>query len=146
MKRLCFLILLVALLAFPADVHADVAPPIYPPGSNPQPGAEVTQVRMAAETVVIEVQKDTTPESLGRARVTADFSMHNLGTAEESMAVRFPISSNDRRGEYPEIGNLLITVDGQRVQYRRASYPDIQYWTDENVPWAEFDVSFPAGQ
>jgi hypothetical protein len=146
MKRLCFIVLLFVLLAFPLDVRADVAPPIYPPGSNPQPGVEITQVRMAAETVVIEVQKDTTPESLGRARVTADFSMHNLGAVNESMAVRFPISTNDGRGEYPEIGNLLITVDGKRVQYRRASYPSIQYWNDDNVPWAEFDVTFPAGQ
>jgi len=145
MKRLCFIVLLVVLLAFPLDVRADVAPPIFPPGSNPLPGTESTQVRMAAETVIIEVQKDTTPQGLGRARVTADFTMHNLGAADESMAVRFPISGNDGRGEYPEIGNLLITVDGKRVQYRRASYPGIQY-RSEDVPWAEFDVTFPAGQ
>ncbi|HEX6035856.1 MAG TPA: hypothetical protein VFY83_15565, partial [Anaerolineales bacterium] len=74
MKRLCFIVLLLVLLVFPSDVRADVAPPIFPPGSNPQPGAEITQVRMAAETVVIEVLKDTTPQSLGRARVTADFT------------------------------------------------------------------------
>jgi tetratricopeptide (TPR) repeat protein len=145
MKRLCFAVLVVVLLAFPSDARADVAPPIYPPGSNPQPGAELTQVRMAAETVVIEVLKDTAPQSLGRARVTADFTMHNLGTAEESMAVRFPISSNDGRGGYPEISNLQITVDGRRVQYRRANYPDVG-WSDEEVPWAEFDVTFPVGQ
>ena len=65
MKRLCLLVLLVTVLAFPSDARADVAPPLYPPGSNPQPGAEITQVRMAAETVVIEVQKDITPDSLG---------------------------------------------------------------------------------
>jgi hypothetical protein len=147
MKRLCFITLLVVLLAFPVDVRADVAPPIFPPGSNPQPGSEVTQVRMVAEAVVIDVRKDTTPQGLGHARVTADFTMHNLGAADESMAVRFPISGNNGRGEYPEIGNLLITVNNDRVQYRRASYPDIQYWNnDENVPWAEFDVTFPSGQ
>jgi tetratricopeptide (TPR) repeat protein len=146
MKRLCFVVLLFALLAFPTNVNADVAPPIYPPGSNLQPGAEVTQVRMVAETVVIEVQRDTTPGGLGRARVTADFNMRNLGIADESMAVRFPISGNDGRDAYPEIGNLVIWVDGKGVQYRRASYPSIQYWTDEDVPWAEFDVTFPSGQ
>jgi hypothetical protein len=146
MKRFCFIALLFVLLAFPLNVRADVAPPIYPPGSNPQPGTEVTQVRMAAETVLIDVQKDTTPQGLGRARVTADFSMRNLGAADESIAVRFPISGNDGRGEYPEIGNLAITVDGQRVQYRRANYPDLQHWNDEDVPWAEFDVTFPAGE
>jgi tetratricopeptide (TPR) repeat protein len=146
MKRLCFIILLLVLLAFPSDVRADVAPPIYPPGSNPQPGAEITQVRMAAETVVIEVQKDTEPQSLGRARVTADFTMHNLGAADESMAVRFPITGNDGRGEYPEIGNLLITVDGNQVRHRLANYPEVDYPNQELVPWAEFDVNFPAGQ
>jgi tetratricopeptide (TPR) repeat protein len=145
MKRFYFVALLFVLLAFPSTVLADVAPPIYPPGSNPQPGTEATQVRMSAETVIIEVQKDIAPESLGRAHVTADFTMHNLGTADESMAVRFPISSNDGRGQYPEISNLQITVNGKLVQFRRASYPDIHY-SDENVPWAEFDVTFPSGQ
>jgi hypothetical protein len=145
MKRLCFIVLLLVLLALPSDVSADVAPPYYPPGSNPQPGVEVTQVRMAAETVVIEVQKDTTPQSLGRAHVTADFTMHNLGTVDESMFVRFPISSSDGRGEYPEIGNLQIMVNGKQVQYRRANYPDLGF-SDKEVPWAEFDVTFPVGQ
>lgn len=145
MRRLCFIALFLALLAFPSDVRADIAPPIYPPGSNPQPGAEITQVRMAAETVVIEVQKDIEPESLGRARVTADFTMHNLGTADERMAVRFPLGGDDGRGEYPELSNLQIKVNGKLVQHRRANYPDINY-PDQEVPWAEFDVTFPAGQ
>ena len=145
MKRLCFITLLLVLLAFPSNAHADVAPPYFPPGSNPQPGTDFTQVRMVAETVVIEVLKDTASRSLGRAHVTADFTMHNLGSAEESMAVRFPISANNGRGEYPEIGDLQILVNGAQVLYGRASYPDINY-QDENVPWAEFDVAFPAGQ
>jgi hypothetical protein len=145
MKNLCFTVLLVVLLAFPSDVRADVAPPMFPPGSNPQPGAEVTQVRMAAETVVIEVLKDTAPQSLGRARFTADFTMHNTGTTDESMAVRFPITADDGWGEFPEISNLLIQVNEKQVQYRRASYPDIRYMA-QDVPWAEFDVTFPAGQ
>ena len=145
MKRSCLVALLLILFAFPSDARADVAPPLFPPGSNPQPGAEITQVRMAAETVVIEVLKNITPQSLGRARVTADFSMHNLGTTDESMAVRFPITSNDGRGGYPEIDNLQITVDDRQLQHRRANYPDVGF-SDEDVPWAEFDVSFPAGQ
>ena len=145
MKRLCFIALLLALLAFPSDARADVAPPIYPPGSNPQPGAEVTQVRMTAETVTIEVQKDTTPGSLGGARFTADFTMHNTGTADESMAVRFPITADNGWGEFPEISNLRVMVDGKQVQYRRANYPDIKYMA-QDVPWAEFDVTFPAGR
>jgi len=145
MKRLGLIVLLLVLLAFPFGVSADVAPPIFPPGSNPQPGTEVTQVRMAAETVVVDIQKDTTSQSLGRARVTADFSMHNMGTLDESMAVRFPIAGNDGRGEYPEIGNLFIAVDGNQVRYRRTSYPDSSYPNGE-IPWAEFDITFPVGQ
>ena len=112
MKRLCFIALLFVLLAFPSGVRADVAPPYYPPGSNPQPGTEVTQVRMAAETVLIEVQKDITPESLGRARVTADFTMHNLGTADESMAVRFPIAGKRWAGRLP--GDRQPADNGQQ--------------------------------
>lgn len=144
MKGLC-LILLLVVLAFPSDARADIAPPQFPPGSNPQPGAEITQVRMKAETVVIEVQKDITPGSLGAARVAADFTMHNTGTADESMAVRFPITANDGWGGYPEIGNILISLNGKQVRHRRANYPDIRYM-DQEVPWAEFDVMFPAGQ
>jgi len=144
MKRICFLVLLFALLAFPTDVRADIAPPAQPPGSNPQPGTEITQVRMAAETVVIEVQRDITPESLGRARVSADFKMQNLGTAEESMAVRFPISASDGWGSYPEITNLQVKVNGKQVQHRRTTYPD-ENNPDNDIPWAEFDITFPAG-
>ena len=145
MKRLCLLVFLVALLAFPSDARADVAPPIYPPGSNPQPGAEITQVRMTAETVVIEVQKDITPDSLGWAQVTADFTMRNLGSQEERMAARFPLGADNGWTGYSELENLRIKVNGRPVQYRRANYPDVRYQMDE-VPWAEFDITFPAGQ
>lgn len=146
MKRLSLLVLIFVLLVFPSKVLADVAPPLNPPGSNLEPGAELTQVRMAAETVLIDVRSDTTLNGLGSARVTADFTMHNLGTSDESMAVRFPISGDDGRGQYPEIGSLLITVNGNQVGYRRANYPEVNYPYQDMVPWAEFDVTFPAGQ
>lgn len=147
MKRISLAILTLILFAFPSTVFADVAPPINPPGSNLQPGSEVTQVRMMAETVLVEVQNDTTPGSLGSAHVTADFTMRNLGTASESMAVRFPISANDGRGQYPEITDLAIKVNREKVSFQRANYPDIRYYNQDNgVPWAEFDVTFPAGQ
>jgi hypothetical protein len=146
MKRLCVIALLIALLASPSNVRADVAPPIYPPGSNLQPGIETTQVRMVAETVIIAVFKDVTPESLGRARVTADFTMRNLGTADESMGVLFPITGNDGQFNYPEISNLQIKINGRQIQSRTANYPELSYPNEEMVPWAEFDVTFPAGQ
>jgi hypothetical protein len=127
MKRLTLILSLIALFAFPSIALADVAPPYNPPGSNLEPGSEGTQVRMASESVLIAVNSDTTPGSLGSARVTASFTMRNLGTSDESMAVRFPIAANDGRFQYPEITNVVIKVNGQQVSYRRASYPDARY-------------------
>jgi hypothetical protein len=153
MKQLCLVVLLVVLFASPASVRADAAPPYYPPGSNPQPGVDITQVRMVAETVVIEVRPDNilptqgSQDNVGHAHVTADFSMRNLGTAVESMAARFPISAQSGYGKYPEISNFEIRVDGKQISYRRAMYPDVSRpgRNEEEVPWAEFDVTFPVG-
>ncbi len=145
MKRMTLILLLIALFAFPSAALADVAPPINPPGSNPEPGNEGTRVRMVSENVLISVNADTAPGSLGSARVTASFNMRNLGASEESMAVRFPLSANDGRFAYPEIADLSIKVDGKQVSYRRANYPDVRY-QNEDVPWAEFDVTFPVNQ
>ncbi len=145
MKRLSIALLVLALFALPSAVRADIAPPINPPGPNLQPGTDVTQVRMVAETVLIEVKNDTTPDSLGSAAVTADFTMRNLGTQDESMAVRFPIAANSGRGDYPELTGLAVKVNGKPVPTHRVSYPEPTYMGD-NVPWAEFQVSFPAGQ
>jgi len=142
MKRISLALLILILLAFPSTVLADVAPPANPPGSNPQPGSETTQVRMMAETVQIDVNADN---NLGIARVSADFTMRNLGTVPESMAVRFPITANDGFGNYPEIKELVIKVNGQQISFQRANYPDIRY-QDKDVPWAEFNITFPAGQ
>jgi hypothetical protein len=144
MKRTIYSILVFILFAFPTTALADVAPPYFPPGSNPQPGAETTQVRMVAETVLIQVQKDIKPESLGSARITADFTMHNLGAVDENMAVRFPISAENGRGEYPEIGDIAVTVNGKQILYRRVTYPDTRY-QDKEIPWTEFEVKFPSG-
>ena len=99
-----------------------------------------------AETVLIDVKNDTTPGSLGSAAVTADFTMRNLGSSDESMAARFPISSDNGYGKYPEITDIVIKVNGKQISYRRASYPDARYQTGPNVPWAEFDITFPVGQ
>ena len=142
MKRLSFALLILLLFAFPSTVLADVAPPANPPGSNLQPGSETTQVRMVAETVLIDVKADS---GLGTARVTADFTMRNLGNQPESMAARFPITANDGFGNYPEIKELVVKVNGQEIPYQRANYPDIRY-QDKDVPWAEFNITFPVGQ
>jgi hypothetical protein len=145
MKRITFALLVFMSFAFPIRALADVAPPYNPPGSSVEPGSETTQVRMVAETVLIDVRADVTPNSLGSARLTADFSMHNTGSAAENLAVRFPISSDDGRGGYPEITDLIVQVEGRQISFRRVSYPDVRYGSAE-VPWAEFDINFPAGQ
>ena len=142
MKRLTLILLTCILLVVPSTVFADVAPPINPPGVNPQPGSESTQVRMVAETVNIKVVDDG---YLGRARVTADFTMRNLGNVEERMAARFPISADDGRGNYPEITDITIKVNGKQIPFQRTIYPDIRY-QDQDVPWAEFNITFPIGQ
>ena len=137
------LILVVGMLMVPSAVRADIAPPSFPPGFNPGPEIEGTQVRMMAETVVIDVLGNTPSSgSLGRAKVTADFTMRNVGDAAESMAVRFPISSNNGFGEYPEIKDLQIFVNNQSVATRRISEVD-PMWGSDSVPWAEFKVNFP---
>ena len=140
--KIAFIVLAFVLLAIPSPVLADVAPPANPPGSNLQPDSETTQVRMVAETVQIDVKAT---DNLGSARVTADFSMRNLGEASESMAVRFPISAEDGFGNYPEITDLAIKVDGKPVSFQRVKYPDTRYQSTD-VPWAEFSVTFPTGQ
>ena len=145
MKRLVIALVLIILLAFPSIVKADVAPPEQPPGTNPEPGSEVTQVRMVAETVLIDVLADAPEKSLGQAKVSADFTMHNLGDQSETMMVRFPISANDGFGHYPEIKDLLVKVGDTPVSVQKISGTDPNYGTDQ-VPWVEFTVTFPAGQ
>jgi hypothetical protein len=131
--------------ALPFGVRADIAPPANPPGANPEAGAEDTQVRMMAETILLEIQPGASVDSLGQAKVTADFTMRNLGSETERMAVRFPLSINDGFGRFPEIRSLQIKVNGRIVSTRRVMQADPLYAYDQ-VPWAEFDVTFPAGQ
>ena len=148
MKRFAFVLSIIILFVAPSPVRADIAPPQNPPGSNLDPGSEVTQVRMLAETVLVDVQKDIKYGSLGRAHVTADFTMQNLGTESERLAVRFPIAvNNGYDGSYPEIANIAIQVNGNRVGFRRSDYAaQFGPFHGDTVPWAEFDVIFPAGK
>ncbi|MGW8252030.1 MAG: tetratricopeptide repeat protein, partial [Anaerolineales bacterium] len=140
----CFSSLLAALFLLSAIMSpalADIAPPYQPPGANLEPGSEGTQVRMVAETVTIDVQPGS-GESLGKAQVTADFTMRNLGSEAQSMAVRFPISANDGRSNTPELKNLQVRVDGAIVRSQRIQGED-PYYGGGSVPWAEFLVTFP---
>lgn len=137
-------VLVFCLLAIPSAVKADIAPPAQPPGSNPAPGTEQTQVRMVSETVILEVLGDTPKDSLGQAKVSATFIMRNLGDAAEQMAVRFPVGASDGRGNMPEIKEMSVSVDGKRVSTRAISGEDPGGMSGA-VPWIEFDVTFAPG-
>ncbi|HEX8991531.1 MAG TPA: hypothetical protein VF784_07610, partial [Anaerolineales bacterium] len=146
-RRILFLIVLLALFAAPSSARADVAPPEQAPGSNPEPTTGTTQVRMQAETVLIEVQSGDPPKSLGSAHVTADFTMHNTGDAPESMAARFPIATDSGWGSVNFISDVRIRVAGKPVATREITGKDPAHeWSTKEVPWAQFDVTFPAQQ
>jgi hypothetical protein len=140
-----FLLVLLVMLFWTIPVHADISPPAEPPGANPVPANASTQVRMQSETVLIDVQPSAPSGSLGRAAVTADFTMRNLGTQPETMAARFPISANNGRYEYPEIRDMRVLVDGKRAPSRRITGED-PFGSGDQVPWMEFDVAFPVGR
>ncbi len=148
---------LISLLFISLPARADVAPPDFPPGTNPEPGSEVTQVRMLSETVVLDVlpgparggfascyNPEADPQTRpARAQVVANFQMRNLGSSEERLTVRFPLSFwNDRASyrRYPEISEVKVEVNGQPVPTTNTSV------RDSITPWANFDVVFPPGQ
>jgi hypothetical protein len=130
--------------------RADVAPPEQPPGSNPFPGNENTQVRMVAETVTLVVLPVPSSGSIGQAKTEAVFIMHNLGTVEERMDVRFPLSFWDGRSDgffnYPEIQDFRVSVDGRSLATTRITSPNSFQPGGPEVPWATFPVSFPPGR
>lgn len=134
--------------------RADIAPPKTPPGTTLLPGQGQTQVRMAAETVTLTVSSDAANPGKTLARTDAVFTMRNLGTAEEKMAVRFPLTFfngiNEARDGLPQIPSIRAQVDGKPVVTRRVSEP--AYDSSPNggapadIPWSVFDVTFPPAQ
>ena len=155
-------------LLTPVPALADVAPPQQPPGAAILPGSQTTQVRMLAETVTLTVLSKPDARYLGQAKTEAVFTMRNLGSAEEKMQARFPLTfwteGGDGRGRFPEIPDIRIRVDGKTVPTRRINQPYVSP-TDPaprpvdtrpggggtpapapTTPWAAFDVSFPPGK
>ena len=163
--RLIPIAILCALLASSVQLqpaHADVAPPEPPHGANVDPGTPATHVRMQAETVLLEVS--LTQGSMNYpARVTADFTMRNLGNQAEQLDVRFPLQLSYspltpdeycKNFEYPSIEDFAVRVNGspvsvtksfaQAIDMRRGSTSIGQ--TVEIPCWAHFPVNFPSGQ
>lgn len=150
----CVFVLILISAFPPKTAHADVAPPEAPPGTNLIPGNETTQVRMVAETVTLTISKDPADSRESIAKTEAVFTMRNLGTAEEKMQVRFPLSffngNSDGRGNFPEIESITVKIDGNPVQTKKENQPffnsESSYQERDEIPWAVFDVSFPPDQ
>jgi len=143
MRAIAVLVIVFSLLAaMPSAAHADIAPPEQPPGSNPQPGAETTQVQMISETVTMDILSMVPSGSLGQALVTASFTMRNLGSSEEKMAVRFPLGVADERSSNARINDFKVKVDGKAAAVREITGSD-PYYDFGTVPWVEFDAAFP---
>jgi len=147
------------LFGAPAPVLADVAPPEMPPGSNPVPGEEQTQVQMLAETVILEVQPNPYPRGEEYkdwnlvddwAMVTATFTMRNQGNQAETMEARFPLMKPNGWGDgwfnYPEITNFRVFVENKQVNWKRITTENKATKDAPPIAWAAFEVTFPPGK
>ncbi len=141
------LLLAAALLVLGVDfvpVRADIAPPEPPVGTGIWPGTEYTQVRMVAETVVMQVLKTASPGIPAQAMVQATFSMRNLGEAAEDLAVRFPLDYYIYGYDdgTPDIDDLKVRVNGVTAAVR-----NIQGAINggDLLNWGVFDIRFPPG-
>ncbi|GAB4397697.1 MAG: hypothetical protein OHK0052_20230 [Anaerolineales bacterium] len=156
-KRFLLGLVLFAVLAVGAlPVKADIAPPQPPVGGNVYP-EDPTEVAMLAEFVEIEVQPlqpaDPTSNFSGdwlQARVKASFIMRNEGSADERIEVRFPLANlqgwGDGYGNYPEIEDFTVRLDGKVLETQRVTTPNPFGAGDPPIPWAAFIIKFPAGK
>ncbi len=143
MKLTTLLLVILIAFAIPVRAAADIAPPQQPPGFNPEPGNELTQVRMLAETVILDVPVADPPV----AHVSANFTMHNLGDHTEDMVVSFPITFTEVNCTLPEIENVRIKVNGRSAVFERIVSPVTLCGSEQDYyANAEFDVSFPPGE
>ncbi len=155
MSGIAVIFITVLSLGSVGSARADVAPPETPPGSNLAPGTESTQVRMLAETVILTVSEDPADSRNAIARTNATFTMRNLGTAEEVMQARFPLTffdgNSDGFGNFPEIQDITVKVNGRTVPDHRELQPFLategpSYQEQPEIPWAVFEVTFPPSQ
>lgn len=147
--KICIALLcLTALLLSAAPrASADVAPSPEAAASDIAP-ERGTQVQMARERVVLDVQMQSFTRnghtySVPFAEVTADFTMRNLGSADETMNVRFPKSFPTAVGFSPiehgiAIENIETFVNGAPVTNHQETF--------DSTPWAVWQVTFPAGR
>ena len=132
-----------ALVISPA--RADVAPPESPPGVIISPGTDSTQVRMLSEVVTLTI--GSSADLIGKAKTSAVFIMRNLGSADENIDVRFPLTYGDALyydNKYPEINDFNVQVGDSSVPTSRITSVDAA--SGKTIPWASFTVKFPVGQ
>ena len=165
-QRLAGLLLIAFLMIAPVRVQAapqpDIAPPPPPEGVSLAPGTETTQVRMMSEKVDFYVRKISSYPS-GHALVVAVFQMHNMGSQEESLDVRFPlyqITNGDPETactyytDYPPLQDITAKVDGKGADIKietaviqsYAPGPSGKPEKKEVPCWAHFKAIFPPEQ
>lgn len=155
-----FSLLGAAFIASPA--RADIGlPPLNPAaaGLGLAQGVE-TNVRMVSETVDLTVEEYTrpSPDRMGdspgnwmRGLVDAEFQMRNLGTADESLDVWFPLTASLRYpgalAYFPEriIQDFKVWVDGLPLETEQVAAPDLLE-PSQTSQWAHFPIAFPAGE
>ena len=145
MRWIALVIVLLLIFSNSVPARADVAPPAYPPGFNPAPGSEQTQVRMESETVRMDIREESSGDGMGTADVLALFNMKNRGSVEERMAVRFPAAVGDGWAGVIPITDISVKVNDKAVGTSKISGEDPNGF-EEAVDWVEFDVLFPVGQ
>ncbi len=150
MTRLGFVLLVAVLIAASAlllvrRVWADAAPDPHAAASDIAPG-QGTQVQMISETVMLDVRPETLTSgdyvfTRTIALVTADFLMRNLGSATETMNVRFPMGWPTRYGwgiaDPFIIQNVNVLVDSRQVITHQTSF--------DGQPWTVWPTTFPPG-
>ncbi len=148
---------LLALLALPTPVRADIAPPQMPGGSNLSPGEDTgTPVEMAYEqvTFIVGEEVDFQVEELDlqgvEAHVQAVFQMQNTSQTDETMQVRFPLVDPSGLGDgfthVPKLQDFSVSIAGEPSDWINVETPNPNQPNDPPVQWAAFDVTFPAGE
>ena len=139
------LLAVLGLLSNISPVRADVAPPESPPGVIILPGSDTTEVRMQSEVVTMRLSSGGNNSE--KAATTAAFVMRNVGSTEETIEVRFPLSYGEAlyySNLYPEINDFKVEVDGLPVSSTRTT--SIAESNGQTIPWAAFPVRFPVGK
>ena len=145
-----------------SSARADIGwPPLSPGGSSLEaPQGVNTNIRMLAEEVNLSVEpferqvpanQEDSPAYHIRALAEAEFQMRNLGAADESFDVWFPLAASLRYpGMLPYwpdtiVSDFKVWVDGEPTATEQVQAPDVGDPTQQST-WARFAMTFPARQ